>query len=99
MSATRLATDCPFCGRPMALRTRRNDGSPFLGCTGYSARREPCTFVEAFNLNIGRVERELRTAIADRDYLRDLCAEVKSRLLVLRDPVDHEAVIDIAGWL
>lgn len=91
MSVTRLATDCPFCGRPMALRTRRDDGAPFLGCTGFTARPK-CSFIESFDLNIGRIERELRAAEADRDFLRDLCAHVKARLLALDPPAPIAAL-------
>jgi len=31
---------CPNCGKPMVLRTRRSDGNPFWGCSGYPVCRK-----------------------------------------------------------
>ena len=41
MSALRfvIAYSCPKCGEDLARRTRRSDGNPFLGCTGYPSCR------------------------------------------------------------
>lgn len=73
---TRLATDCPMCGRPMARRARRDGTGAFLGCTAYPR----CTFVEALDLNLARIERELEAARSDVAYLRDLCAHLTSEI-------------------
>lgn len=35
MSAEEIVVACPDCGRPMAERENRVNGSTFLGCTGY----------------------------------------------------------------
>lgn len=31
----RIELRCPACGRPMAERENRQNGSRFMGCTGY----------------------------------------------------------------
>lgn len=74
-SATRLASDCPMCRRPLARRKRKDGTGEFLGCTGYPR----CDFVESVDLNLARIERELATAQSDVAYLRDLCAHLTEK--------------------
>ena len=41
---------CPLCGRPMVVRTNSENGSEFLGCTGYRGRSPEdggCSHTEA----------------------------------------------------
>ena len=36
MAVYRVASDCPLCGAPLAVRHVRRTGTLFLGCTAYT---------------------------------------------------------------
>lgn len=66
MKITRLCTECPQCGKPLRRQSRKDGSGDFLGCTGYPK----CAFVEAIDLNLERVRRQLNAAESDAEYLR-----------------------------
>jgi ssDNA-binding Zn-finger/Zn-ribbon topoisomerase 1 len=39
MPSVTVSYGCPECGRAVYRRTRRSDGNPFLGCSGYPGCR------------------------------------------------------------
>lgn len=41
----RVSAACPLCKAPLLMRTRRNDGNPFVGCSSFPA----CRFVEPYD--------------------------------------------------
>jgi len=45
MAHYRIATDCPICGAPLAVKHTRQTGALFLGCTGYPN----CRFAEDYD--------------------------------------------------
>jgi hypothetical protein len=67
LSVTRLASECPLCGAPLVRRSRRDGSGDFLACGAW--RRTGCAFVESIDLSVERVERELRAARADVEFL------------------------------
>ena len=67
MSVTRLASECPLCGAPLVRQRRRDGSGDFMACNAW--RRTGCSFAESIDLNVERVERELRAARADIDFL------------------------------
>jgi ssDNA-binding Zn-finger/Zn-ribbon topoisomerase 1 len=50
MEEVSITIACPDCGRPLVVRTNRDSGSEFLGCTGYAVRdredRPACSHTE-----------------------------------------------------
>lgn len=61
---TRIASDCPDCGRYLA-RKRTKDGREFISCSGYPA----CKFAESLDPHLQRIAAELEDVTRDRDEL------------------------------
>lgn len=78
MTVTRLSSDCPFCGRALRRRTGRN--GDFLSCTGYPK----CTFSESLDLNLERIETELRGARSDVEYLNSWIDILRQKIRAMK---------------
>jgi ssDNA-binding Zn-finger/Zn-ribbon topoisomerase 1 len=63
----RVSRDCPSCGHPLNVRSRRSDGKKVIGCTGYPA----CTFTEEVHPQLARVAAELEAARAELRALNE----------------------------
>ena len=94
MSITRLASECPLCGKPLTLRSRKSDGEPFMACRGFPR----CNFTEAFDLNVGRIEHDINAARWDRDYYADLLRLVAHEATNASDECESCArILEIVG--
>jgi ssDNA-binding Zn-finger/Zn-ribbon topoisomerase 1 len=91
VSITRLCTECPQCGKSLRRQSRRDGSGDFLGCTGYPK----CTFVEAIDLNLDRIRRQLNAAESDAEYLRDWAEIVRTRVRKTGRAVCQECAVHL----
>lgn len=73
---SRIASECPLCGKALVRKGRRDKSGEFLACTGYPR----CCFTENIDLNVARIGRELRVALDDRDYLKEWTDKLAEKL-------------------
>lgn len=81
--AMTLVGHCPDCGKPLRVRSNRQDGSAFVGCSSWPDCRFAAPVLEALAEPLAELERAAKGANAEPREAEPSGANLSARILEL----------------